>query len=328
MSYGKEVYKDANKILEEIREKNRYILNKRKEEINEKIPEYSLLKKEMIELLGGYVSVVGTENNNYNVDELKEKIALNEEKRKKILTSNGYPTNYLDDIYNCSLCKDTGYILNKQCSCMEKILCKVAIEKSNMNNLFLNDDFDKFDINLFSDSETNGLSPKSNMKNILSHVRYFIDEYKEATTKSMLFTGNTGVGKTFLSTCIAKKIIEKGAGVLYMSAPKIAELLEEYKFNRSSLSFDNESKVHLMKKIDLLIIDDLGTEFKTGYTLNAIYDLINDRLINNKKMIISTNLSMEEIKDTYSERLFSRFLGEFTILEFIGEDLRTKKILK
>lgn len=326
MAYSNKILKQANTILAEKRDKNKYISEQRKNEIYTKFPEYAGLKKEMVALLGEYVKSVGN-GTEVDVKQLKEKIYLNEQSRKAILENNGYCTNYLDEIYDCKECKDTGYIVNKKCSCLEQLLRQIAAQQSNLNYILGDQNFDNFDLNIFSDNKIDGVSPRDNMKTILSHTKSFIDSFDSKDTKSLLFTGSTGVGKTFLSSCIADLLIKKGVNVLYQSSAKVTEMLEEFKFNRENSEYDSET-IKELYNTDLLIIDDFGTEFKTSYTLTALYELINSRLINNKKLIITTNLTVKELKDIYSERLFSRFIGEFLILEFMGNDIRTKKIFE
>lgn len=327
MAYSDNVYRIANSVLERIREKNAYKLEKRKEEIQFKIPEYFELKKDSFDTLSSHVRFDDERLIIERKEQLKKHLDENALKRKELLKSNGFPEEYLDGIYDCTECRDTGYINGKRCKCFEDILRKTAIEESNISYILEDRDFKNFDLKLFSNIDNgNGISPRKNMKNILKHVKVFMDDFNSKDSKSMLFTGGTGVGKTFLSGCIAGEILKRNKNVLYQTAGKLTEILEEHKFNRENSIYDTSGLVHDLYNIDLLIIDDFGTEFKTSYTLTALFDLINYRLINNKKMIISTNLSPIELKNVYSERLFSRFVGEFLILEFIGEDLRTKKI--
>ena len=279
-----------------------------------------------MDIIGGYISGLEKGKGTESIDDTKKAVGQNEQKRRQLLKENGYPEDYLDDIYKCALCKDTGSIGEKRCECFKTLLIKIACAKSNVDFSLAEYDFDKFDLKLFSEKSDDGISPKDNMKNILSYVKVFMEEFENKETKSLLFTGNTGVGKTFLSGCIAKRMIENGYDVAYHSAARMCEILDNYKFKKEdadSLSYE----VKRLYNCELLIIDDLGTEFKTSYTLSAIYDLINSRHNNNRKIIINTNLSIKDLKDIYSERIFSRFLGEFNILEFIGEDLRIKGII-
>ena len=328
MPYNSKIYQMAKTVLENKREKNQYLLEKRREEITNKLPQYLEVKNKTLSLFNDYMKNSSTYSKE-QTEEIKEKIKQCELERKKILKDNGYNENYLESIYDCPDCKDTGYINNKQCDCLIKILNEIAKKESRLSYMIDEQNFEHFNLDIYSDkiSSKNDISPKENMKKILSFVKKFIDNFDNISTKSLLFTGSTGVGKTYLSSCIAKKMLDKGKNVLYQSSAKLCEILEEYKFNRENAIYDTINIVRDIYDIDLLIIDDFGTEFKTSYTLTAIFELINSRIVNNKKTIISTNLSIIELKDIYSERLFSRFMGEFDILEFIGEDLRMKNFL-
>ena len=327
MPYNNKTHQMAKTILENKREKNLNLLEKRREEITTKLPQYLKIKNKTLSLFNDYMKN-STAYTKEDTDILKDKIRQCEFERKKLLKDNGYDENYLEKIYDCPKCKDTGYINGMQCECLSDILNDIAKKESQLSYMIDEKNFDKFSLDIYSDIlSENNISPKENMKNILSFVKKFIKEFDNRNTKSLLFTGSTGVGKTYLSSCIAKTILDKGKNVLYQSSHKVCEILEEYKFNRENAIYNTKNIVQDLYDIDLLIIDDFGTEFKTSYTLSAIFELINSRLINNKKTIISTNLSIMELKDVYSERLFSRFIGEFDILEFIGEDLRMKKFL-
>lgn len=327
MPYNSKIYQMAKSVLENKRDKNSHLLEKRREEIISKLPEYLKIKNRTLSLFNDYMKNSGAYTKE-ETESLKEQIKQCELERKKLLKDNGYDENYLEPIYDCHECKDTGYINNNQCDCLIKILNEIAKKESRLSYILDEQNFDNFNLNIYSEISTdNNISPKDNMKNILAFVKRFIEEFDNRNTKSLLFTGSTGVGKTYLSSCIAKTMIDKGKNVLYQSSAKLCEILEEYKFNRENAIYDTKNIVQDIYDIDLLIIDDFGTEFKTSYTLSAIFELINSRLVNNKKTIVSTNLSIIELKDIYSERLFSRFIGEFDILEFIGEDLRMKKFL-
>lgn len=326
MAYSEKVYRFAKALLEKKKEKNTYELEKRREEIKKNLPEYFELQRKSFELLSQHVKLDDTLIIKEK-DHLNKMLDENARKRKELLNSYGYPVDYLEDIYDCKKCKDTGYVQGVRCECMDALIQQAAIETSNISYMLEDRDFDNFDLKMFSDKdEGEGISPRQNMKNILKHIKKFMDEFDSNGTKSMLFTGSTGVGKTFLSGCIAGAMLKNGKNVLYQTSGKLTEILEEHKFNRDNTVYDTNGLIYDLYNIDLLIIDDFGTEFKSSYTLTALFDLINSRIINNKKMIISTNLSPLELKEVYTERLFSRFIGEFLILEFLGEDLRTKKI--
>lgn len=234
----------------------------------------------------------------------------------------------LEPIYSCDKCKDTGYIDNSMCSCMKQELINEAYNNSNMYNL-KNETFEKLDLNLFSDVKNSEkykseLSPKENMTKIVSISKDFINNFETGNQKNLLFTGTTGVGKTFLSSSIANEILKKGYTVLYQTAPVLLDSIFEYKYNSKSSSskilYDN------FFNVNLLIIDDLGTENLTAAKFAELFTILNSRLITPKtKTIISTNLSLEDLSKNYDSRILSRLIGNFTICRFFGEDIRLKK---
>ena len=325
MAYNPAIVREAFKILSERREKSKEEAEKRKEEIRVKLPAYAELKRETLRLMGEYMKNLG--NNSFDFEKIKEELRKNAEEKERLLIKNGYPADYAEGKYFCEKCSDTGYIAHEKCECLKKLLREKAAEMSNLNGCAEGHSFAEFDYSLFSDVRNDdGISPRSNIKGILKKVATFIKEFDNKSTKSLLFMGKAGVGKTFLAECIAKELLERDFDVFYQSAGKITEITEDYKFRRNSdenISFD----IARLYDTDLLIIDDLGCEFVTAYTISALYEIINRRLATGKKMIVTTNFSLKELNEVYAERLFSRFVGEFEILEFIGEDLRIKKIM-
>lgn len=325
MSYNPETLKEAAQIIKLRREKNLYAAELRRTEIYNKIPELYELKKETVLLMGKFIENLG--NKNFDIDSLKKQIKQNTLKKTEILKKYGYPADYTEDKFDCEKCSDTGYIGTEKCECLKKAIRETAALKSNLNAVMDDQNFSQFDYSLFSEEKTEeGISPRENMKNILKEVNKFINNFNDKNVKSLLFTGKSGVGKTFLASCISKEMLDRDYDVYYQSAGKIIDMAEEYKFKRSGN--DNlAADIDRLFNTDLLIIDDLGCEFVTPYTISALYELINKRLDSGKKMIITTNFSLKELNDVYAQRLFSRFVGEFNILEFIGEDIRIKKIM-
>ncbi|MCT4565602.1 MAG: ATP-binding protein [Maledivibacter sp.] len=257
-----------------------------------------------------------------------EKIKRYTEKLKQekaiLLTENNIPLNFLEINYSCKLCKDTGFVSNgKKCKCFKQKLIDKAYAMSNLSNSLNNENFQTFDINIFSNKkfEDEDLTPRENMLNILSVSEGFVNNFGKNNGENLLFYGTTGLGKTFLCNCIAKALLDKGKIVVYQTAFKILEIIEEYKFNKNKtpelrMSYD------LLFDCDLLIIDDLGTELTNTFTNIEIFNIINNRIIQNKKTIVSTNLGPIDIANTYSHRVSSRIFGRFEMLEFYGPDLR------
>ena len=188
--------------------------------------------------------------------------------------------------------------------------------------------FDNFDFSYYSDivDPKENISPKRNMESIFQTCFNFVKNFDE-TDENLLLYGGPGLGKTFLSSCIAKDLLDKGKTVFYQTAFKIFGLLEDYKFNRSEES-SVKTQVDRLFDVDLLIIDDLGAEFINTYTSSAFFNILNSRLLDKRKTIINTNLNMEELVNLYSNRVVSRLLGHYTPLKFFGEDIRKLKMCK
>ena len=260
---------------------------------------------------------------------LEDKISSLKLEKEKILNKLSFK---LEPKYSCDKCKDTGYISlvygSEMCSCMKQELINEAYNSSNMYNL-KNETFEKLDLNLYSDIKNpalykSDLSPKENVTKIISIANNFINNFEDVNQKNLLFTGTTGVGKTFLSSSIANEIIKKGYTVLYQTAPVLLDSIFEYKYNskstNSKMLYDN------FFNVNLLIIDDLGTENLTAAKFAELFTILNSRLITPKtKTIISTNLSLEDLSKNYDSRILSRLIGNFTICRFFGNDIRMKK---
>ncbi|MBE7025377.1 MAG: AAA family ATPase [Ruminococcaceae bacterium] len=251
----------------------------------------------------------------------RETEKLTAEKRM-LLREAGFGADYLDVPYTCIHCKDTGMHDGKLCSCYLTLLSEVMTAESGMGKLLLKQTFDTFDIRLYADTPMEGhtLSPRKNMESILNTCRHFAVNF-EKHSDSLLLYGNSGLGKTFLSSAIANDLLSRGISVLYQSAGQIVELLSDARFGRNESETRSVLKAQLLKA-DLLIIDDLGTEFMNSMTEADIFSVVNGRILAEKSTIISTNLSLSDIGRVYSERMLSRILGHYVKLHFYGSDIR------
>ncbi|MBE5806130.1 MAG: DNA replication protein DnaC [Clostridiales bacterium] len=270
-------------------------------------------------------------NSNDLLTELNNKIDLLKKEKLDIIAQLNLPQDYLKANYSCKLCNDTGYIYNNynstMCNCLKQELYNIEYNKSNISNLE-NQNFDNFSFNYYSNiidkSKYNSdISPRDNIGLIKNICLNFINNFDNPNEKNLLFTGNTGLGKTFLSSCIAKEIIQNGKTVLYQTAPIMLDTIIDYKFNKnnsSSFSYKN------LLDVDLLIIDDLGTESLNNIKFSELFNIINSRLLNQNgkvlKTIISTNLGLSQLNQTYGERITSRLIGNYNICRFFGEDIR------
>ena len=268
-------------------------------------------------------------SNKSKISELLNQIEELKEKKNKIIKKTGVA---LEPKYNCDKCHDTGYItrnfVTERCSCMKQKLIDISFNKSNLLNLG-KDTFEKFDYTLFSDKANTdkyavNISPRENIKKIYKISKDFVDNFEKDDTQNLLFIGSTGTGKTFLSSCIANEIIKKGYTVLYQTTPILLDSIFEYKYND-----DNKISRELYNNIynaNLLIIDDLGTENSTPAKFAELFAIINERLKNPKtKTVISSNFDLDKLSKFYDSRLVSRFIGNYKICKFFGEDLRLNK---
>ena len=243
--------------------------------------------------------------------------------RRRLLEQNNYPADYFDT-FKCALCEDTGFLHLQHCDCLKQRLIDKHYNMSNLKEILLAENFDNFDIRLFSTTrdEKIGMSPRDNIQAIytesLNFVKNFCTEFN-----NLLFYGEAGLGKTFLCNCIAKDILDSGKSVVYQSAHDMFRTIERERFNKDEIN--NYHEVSMFYTAPLLIIDDLGTEFSTIVTQAELFNIINSRLNNKKPTIISTNLTFKDLKNVYSNRLVSRIFGNYKSFKFIGEDIRILK---
>ncbi|MHC1685003.1 MAG: ATP-binding protein [Clostridiaceae bacterium] len=313
-----------SKLYDEIREKEKADQRKRKEQIASIVPEVLEIEKKIgklsIEL--ALTAMKNIENKEIQLNAIRNKLTNLRVEKSELLVSKGFPTDYLSIHYKCDKCKDTGFIGITKCQCYKKFLVQLYYKNSDLKDLLEKNNFDNFTFNYYSTQRSGNepRSPRKNMEEILSKVTAYIKGFAD-TNENLLFMGNSGTGKTFLTNCIAKELIERGFLVIYRTSDDIIKNLKEIKFNNNS---DMED---LLVNCDLLIIDDLGTEQISDFSKTELFNLLNKKLLTHKKMIISTNLSLEDILKTYSERISSRLLGDFSVSKFYGEDIRIMKNL-
>lgn len=319
-------YTLANKELEEIRTKNRLLLQKRRSEVMKKAPQLEDIEKRLA--VGGsqLISCVLKRGEGFN--EIKDGIKALRSEKASLLVKNGFSADYLDDIYSCPRCADTGFVDGKRCSCLKNLIIKYIGANSNLTERMRHQRFESFDFSLFEQQE--GVYNKAlKVARVLCEKAMKFSETFDKTGENFLITGNAGTGKTFLSSCIANRALERGKSVYYQTAYKLFETFEKSKFDKYDDS-DADETVKYIYDVDLLIIDDLGTEFVTQFTSAVFFDLINTRALAGKSTVISTNLGFEDLSEIYSQRILSRFTGDYNIMQTVGGDLRSilKKIKK
>ena len=241
--------------------------------------------------------------------------------RSELLTSHGYPADYTDVRYECPLCGDSGFVDTKMCVCMKKKLVEAAYESSGMANLLRTQSFENFDLSYYADDPRTA----AHMKRVLDIVKAYADGFVPATPANMIFMGGTGLGKTHLSTSVARAVIDRGCDVFYAGA---VTLISDFEVQRYGNSAGGETGLGTAQYFDsdLLIIDDLGTEVINQFTATVLYNVINTRLSRRKSTIINTNFTHDELRQKYADRITSRLFGEYRVIPFVGRDVRMGKI--
>lgn len=301
-------------------------LDERKNEIYELLPRLKEIDKQ-ITIIGVKISKLFiTKSDDYK--SMFDSLVMEQKKLKKekdnIFKNNRIPSNFLEPVYECNMCNDTGYLeSNEKCVCFKQQIIENLYEMSNINYMLEKENFDTFNINVFNDDtyKDEPLTPRQNMRRILSMCENFFSDF-DKNNSNLLFYGNTGLGKTFMCNCLAKALIDTGKTVVYQTAFKLLEIVEEHKFNKQNEDALNRESYNLIFNSDLLIIDDLGTEFINSFTNSELFNIINSRLISGKNTVISTNLSMDELANAYSDRIISRIFNRYISCKFYGNDLR------
>jgi len=304
-------------------------LENRKNMLRDSSPEYKALENSLqsssLQSLKSILLLSNVEKDSL-LESLEEKTNLINEKKKKLLKSLNLPDDYLSPHFDCPLCKDTGYLDNSLCSCIKQKIYDIEYNKSNIGNVYL-ENFDHFNFDVYSDktnsSYNSSYSPRENMVKIVDIAKNFIKNFNSPEEKNLMFLGPTGLGKTFLSNCIAKELLDSGKTVLYQTAPVMLDSIIKAKFEKNSSDFFDQ-----ILNVDLLIIDDLGTETMNNMKFTELFTIINTRLLNQSskitKTIISTNLDLKNIFSVYNERIGSRIVGNYNICRFFGDDIRIK----
>lgn len=250
----------------------------------------------------------------------QELYELNEQK-EALICSMGYDPDFLEPEYQCPDCKDTGYINGQKCHCFTQAAIDLVYTQSNIRQILEKENFSTFNMNLFSDEKEDSstpLSPYENMEISLHKCKHFIETFK-TEFQNLFFTGPTGVGKTFLTNCIAKELLDAGNSVIYFTATGLFDVFYNNAYNKSPEASDAYQNIF---SCDLLIIDDLGTEVSNSYTNSQFFMCLNERIMRQKSTIISTNMTLGDLSERYSERIFSRIIKNYELIKLIGSDLR------
>lgn len=301
---------------EEIQSIERAVLAKHQAEVSEKLPAYHELEVETSALAMSYARKK-LENPDFDTGGLHKELAMINQKKEALLMANGYPKDYLSMKYRCPDCQDTGLIGHQKCHCFKQKMINLLYEQSGIMEMLKTENFSTMSFDYFDGDDL------TRFQNAVENCRNYVETFNK-DYRNLFFYGTVGTGKSFLSGCVAKELLEKGNSVIYFSATDLFERL-----SKSTFQYKNKETADVLLQdlynCDLLIIDDLGTEFTTALSLAEFFSLINERHLRKKSTIISTNLSLDDLQDRYKDRIFSRLFTNYNLIKLTGPDIRILK---
>lgn len=324
MSLNNSQYNAIMRIYNQRQFQDKYEQDRRREEVYQKVPQIRQIEDEISSQAVRCARKLLDGDTNAK-EELKQHIEDLREQKEVLLSAFGFPADYMEMHYACPECQDTGYVDGRKCRCFKKEEIRLLYSQSNIEEVLLRENFDSFSYEYYDDRV---VIPEIQMTvaDYMRQVHTWCKEYVENFEKkggNLIFTGSTGVGKTFLTNCIAKALIDQYQSVIYLSSNDLFDVFSKNKFH-----YDTEEEMKDMYQYildcDLLIIDDLGTELNNTFVSSQLFYCINERLLRKKSTIISTNLSMTMLRDTYSDRISSRIISQYSIIPLYGDDIRTK----
>lgn len=320
MPYRSYVYQKALNILERRRSNAEFELQQRTDEAMRKIPELAEIQRELARTgLSVSTLLFRGENVRGEIDKLKEKSLELQKRKKELLVKAGFDEDALTIKYVCPVCSDTGFTQNRMCACHKELLKEIERDSIRQNAPVDDCTFDTFRVEYYPDTVgSNGISPRSKAEKILESCRMYAQTFTPQSP-NLMFMGGTGLGKTHLSLAIANVALNKGYSVIYGTSQNIFSDLQDENFGRTENIYYNE---HDILNTDLLILDDLGTEFRSQFSEACLYNIVNTRILKKKATIISTNFSFEDLERDYNQRVTSRLAGEYSVLTLEGSDIR------
>ena len=315
MAYSKEIFETAQEIITARRSRAEKDAQNRRKSFGLEEPRYHDLQNEIIRSTRDLMRTIGQGE---KAKEIIEQARINHRRLTQsiadLLAEHGYPADYLEVHHTCPICKDYGFVETRYCECFTNLLKKLTFDEAAKQTPLQCSRFEDFKLHYYPAEQ------QAHMQGIFDYCKGYAETF-DRDSYSLLFYGETGLGKTHLSLAIAGDLISKGHYVLYDSTQNIMNKLEREHFGRGT--GDDYSK--LLLDCDLLIMDDLGTEFSTQFTLAEFYNILNSRLLKNRPTIISTNLDLKGIENKYTKRIASRIVGEYELLHFVGNDIRQQK---
>ncbi len=321
MGYGAKIYQAACQELEIRRRQAEETAQDNLERFFEKCPRAREIRREMGRNgANAAIAVLSGGNVREQLTQMKEQGMALKEEYDKLLAEHHVTQSDVTPQYQCSRCKDTGFVDGRMCQCLKNLQRQMAFQRLSMDAPLENSTFEEFSLEYYREDE----KAYRQMEKVLAACKRYADNFR-ADSPSFLFWGGTGLGKTHLSLAIAGKAIEKGFGVVYGSAQSFAVALERERFLREQDMAEDADVQSQLTDCDLLILDDLGTEASSNYVKSAFYDIINSRMMKNKPTLISTNLTMKDLEKRYTPRFTSRIAGYYSKVQFLGNDVRLQK---
>ncbi len=287
------------------------------DEVNAALPEYRelSLKGTALSFEYGLKALSGEGGDEGGLKELNESLKEIAEKKKALLSGAGYPPDYLEPIYDCPDCKDTGYIDGKKCHCFIREQINELYRQSNISDILAEENFDKLSLDYYTDDELDM------MKGIIEACKDFVKNF-DTSYDNLLFFGPPGSGKTFLTNCITKELLDTGHSVIYFTSTQLFDTLATYIFRNNEASEDVVNVHEDIFSCNLLVIDDLGTETVNSFVISQLFLILNERNLRKRSTVISTNLAISELSERYMERSVSRIIGNYSFLNPRTGDLR------
>ena len=322
----------AREALEDERRENQAEQQRRTDLIYHRIPEIESIDRRMRSQMSDLVRLTLSKpaDLSHRLEKLQKENLDLQMRKAELLHAQGFPIDYLDEIVSCKVCGDTGMVDGRLCACMERRYNRELTKELSVLLRSGDESFERFDLSLYPDTpeQESGVSARSAMRVVFSACRGFADSFPDvpANLRNLLLRGDSGLGKTYLSACIARSVAERGYSVCYDTASAALEAFEKQKFSRIPEAAEAAAlRAERMLSCDLMILDDLGTEMATPAAASALYTLINTRLTRSLHTVISTNCSDDELRRRYSPQICSRLFGEFLELPFYGNDIRLMK---